>query len=225
MSNQPTLELLRRELRHRGLPRRYVERVVGELADHQSDIDSEAAAAGAIVRVDAAHRLGDPAALADHVVETYQRRTFAGRHPVLTFVVAPLPALLAGWAVAYLVMAALGAAWFAAIGYGSMLGSAVAQAGHALLTSLPPAIVAGAFYWLAVRSGRGWRWAAASCGLIALAAMSFSSTMIPPVEPGTGQLRIGFGMSAHMFQALLPLEFALLVLLRLAHQRRSLADA
>ena len=38
MVNQSSLEALRADLMRRGLPRRYVRRVVDELADHQEDL-------------------------------------------------------------------------------------------------------------------------------------------------------------------------------------------
>src|SRR5262249_4843710 len=104
MPNQQPLDTLRTHLLRRGLPRHYVRRVVGELEDHQQDLLDEQT----ILPTDSGtaptphERLGDLTALTDRIVAEYQSRRFAGRHPVLAFVVAPIPLALAFWIIVLL---------------------------------------------------------------------------------------------------------------------------
>lgn len=103
MQNQQQRDELRSELRRQGLPRAYVERLLGELDDHFTDLIEERNSSMGAARklqsepVEAGepeHRLGEPTQLAIFAAEQYQSRSFWGRHPVLTFVILPLPLLL-----------------------------------------------------------------------------------------------------------------------------------
>jgi hypothetical protein len=107
MESQKSLQILRNELLRRGLPRPYVERVTGELADHADDVAAEAGHSGPAERTSAlpphpAARLGDPMRLADGISRAFQRRTFLGRHPWFTFVALPAAAMTAAWVAAEL---------------------------------------------------------------------------------------------------------------------------
>ena len=62
-----------------------------ELADHCDDLSQETTSMDAN---SLSARLGMPEELADRAGEELRRRTFAGRHPLLTFVLAPLPAAI-----------------------------------------------------------------------------------------------------------------------------------
>lgn len=117
MEVQESLQILCNELRCRGLPRDYIERVGGELADHAADIAAELrdatelrdaaelgsaaelgnAAATSSTSLLRATQLGDPLLLAHSITCEYQRRTFLGRHPWLTFAVLPVGAMLTAW--------------------------------------------------------------------------------------------------------------------------------
>src|SRR5262249_24026769 len=89
--NQAYLDALRSELSRRDLPREYLERVVREIADHQQDIQEELGPS------DSTRRLGDMRRLADALVAGFRARTFCGRHPLLTFVLAPIPVSIVAW--------------------------------------------------------------------------------------------------------------------------------
>ena len=52
-------------------------------------------------------RLGEPARLAVFAAEQFHARSFWGRHPVLTFLVLPLPMWVACWAASWLALAAV----------------------------------------------------------------------------------------------------------------------
>ena len=98
MPAQPSLRRLRRDLLRRGLPRNYVNRVIGEWADHLEDLSSAQLSKEAdMPQTKAVDFLGSETELAEAAVLQYRARTFAGRHPVWTFLVAPIPLLLLCW--------------------------------------------------------------------------------------------------------------------------------
>jgi hypothetical protein len=132
MANLPSHDEFQNELIRRGLPRAYIERLLAELDDHFTDIleerstsmgaarklhfdDDEAKSNASIV---AAARIGEPTQLAIFAADEYRARSFWGRHPFVTFVVAPLPtmvAVLIGYLAAlWLILAGLGVIleWF-----------------------------------------------------------------------------------------------------------------
>lgn len=95
---------LRTELARRGLPRAYINRLVWELDDHLLDLLEERnSTMGAARKLqpqleqDAQQQLGDSTQLAIFAANQYHSRTFWGRHPLVTFLFAPLPLLLATW--------------------------------------------------------------------------------------------------------------------------------
>jgi hypothetical protein len=88
------------ELTRRGLPPQYALRAVSELADHHRDLVEELQAVGwsdEHATLEASRRLGEPRALVKKTVREYQRRYWCGRWPLITFVLGPIPAVLAMW--------------------------------------------------------------------------------------------------------------------------------
>ena len=76
------------ELRRQGLPGSHVDRLVEEFTDHATDVLSENQSMDAEQTLES--RLGTPEQLAK---DEFNRTTFAGRHPILTFVVGPIAAV------------------------------------------------------------------------------------------------------------------------------------
>jgi glucan phosphoethanolaminetransferase (alkaline phosphatase superfamily) len=104
MPNQPPHDELLRQLRRQGLPHSYIERLIAELNDHYCDLlEERSSSMGAARKLqhtdnessDLQQRLGEPAQLALFAAEQYHSRTFWGRHPVVTYLLAPLPLLVA----------------------------------------------------------------------------------------------------------------------------------
>jgi hypothetical protein len=104
MPNQQQREELRNELRLQGLPRAYVVRLLSELDDHFNDLLEERnSSMGAARKLscepvessELQQRLGEPTQLAVFAAEQYHSRTFWGRHPVITYLLGPLPLLVA----------------------------------------------------------------------------------------------------------------------------------
>lgn len=142
-------------------------------------------------------QLGDPLTLAAGAAREYHRRTFSGRHPILMFLLAPLPLALVAWAGAVSSIATL-FGWL-----GPESGGDVPDAWRygmpvvlVLWAVLPPTLVALLVCRMSVRSGRTWRWVAASLACIALATAAFRSDLRWPSKPGNGQLMVGFGLNS-----------------------------
>src|SRR5689334_6350813 len=94
MDRRQWVENVRNELAGQRLPRAYGERLLGELADHAEDweaADGRAGIAGPTIE----EALGTPAEVARIAAGKYRKTRFAGRHPVLVFVIAPLPLIFA----------------------------------------------------------------------------------------------------------------------------------
>lgn len=93
-------EKLAIELVRRGLPVEYAQRAADELADHRRDLVEELRACGrdaATADQEASRRLGDLPMLVKKTVREYQCRFRCGRWPLLTFILAPIPALGLLW--------------------------------------------------------------------------------------------------------------------------------
>src|ERR1700755_1996694 len=93
---------LRRELRRQKLPHAYIERLLAELDDHYEDLlEERSTSMGAARKLqteadqsdDLQQRLGGPAQLALFAGEQFHARSFWGRHPLVTYVLGPLPLL------------------------------------------------------------------------------------------------------------------------------------
>ena len=102
----PSHDELRHELKRRGLPRAYIERLLSELDDHFVDLLEERnSPMGAARKLqfeesgthDLQQRLGEPTHLALFAAEQYHARSFWGRHPIVTFLLAPVPLFVASY--------------------------------------------------------------------------------------------------------------------------------
>lgn len=115
MENQQARDELFAELKRHGLPPAYIQRLLEELDDHLADMEEERSRKMNGARkpestntevqkpdvISLHQQLGDPSQLAALAAKQYHNRSFLGRHPVLTFLVLPLPLIIAGmWIVA-----------------------------------------------------------------------------------------------------------------------------
>ena len=198
------------ELRRRGLPRAYCRRLAAELADHYHDALAEASVGAKSSPEQGDHgmeaeriqtvcgQLGDPRELAAGAAREYHKRTFSGWHPILMFLLAPLPLTLLAWVAAVASIAGL-FGWL-----GPKSGGEVPGAWRygmpvvlVLWAVVPPTLVALLICRMSTRSGRSWRWIAVSLGMLALATAAFHSDLRWPSRPGNGQLMVGFGLNSH----------------------------
>ena len=190
-------------------------------------------------------RLGEPTQLAIFAAEQYHARSFFGRHPVLTFLVAPLPLLCLGLAIVGILIFATGKlmagidwVWTAIFNWPL---SSIPEENHPFVQAVVLAVMCWAVLvlpslfagWVlcrvAARNALHWKWPVLGCGLLAVVlGFSWTTYRIKTIDQ-LGTFMIGFQVSTSMSQMLatfLP-KFALamaigLLLLKRAQQR---ADA
>jgi hypothetical protein len=212
---------LERSLLRRGLPRDYVRRAIDELDAHCGDVASSDRRSDTALAV-TDRVVGDAAQLGQRLVSDYRAARFAGRHPLLAFVVAPLPVTLLVWALSLALGAAIagGIAWLA--GEHSAWTFTAMEFLHRL-TAIAPQILTGWWFWrLSARSGWGRAWALPACGLVALTWWLFESRLVLPTSPGNGQFSVGVGGSVWL---LLPCVLITMAAWRLLHSDRRWAAA
>jgi hypothetical protein len=94
MANPHWHERLRQALAKQGLPAAYSASLLEELAGHWDDLQKEH---GSMEALSAEERLGAPELLAALAKAEYRKRSFAGRHPFLAFVVGPFLTTIVTW--------------------------------------------------------------------------------------------------------------------------------
>jgi hypothetical protein len=203
---------LRHELSKRGLPSTYSARLIEELTDHFADIQKENPSMDA--QMSAEERLGTPDLLAAAAAAELGGRTFADRHPILTFVVGPIPAVAVTW---YAVMILIYFAFKslvtpytpAQIGSPTAVEWAIAYGCLYVSRFLPFLLTAWLFSHLGRRARRP-IWGMAACGIVAYFAFIFLIGVHAP--NAQHNLSIGFGPALglrhwqdRLVQALLPL--------------------
>jgi hypothetical protein len=228
---------LRRELRRQRLPESYIARLLSELDDHFEDLlEERSTSMGAARKLqteieshdDVEERLGQPTQLALFAAQQYHARSFWGRHPLLTYLLAPLPLLVACWIFFGLAFWAVGSV----ISYTlSVIGErffgwteqtfanpgeyiwiqAMMIAFMCWYVIVVPPLTAG---WLLCRTYRrnalDWRWPILACTLLAVVSGMFTTKYTIATEPGNGLFMIGFdfGTSTAWLLRFLP-KFAL----------------
>lgn len=155
-----------KELRRQGLPRDYVDRLVDEWSDHASDLIQETPGMDAANDLDT--RLGTPEHLAEVATKEFRRRTFAGRHPILAFVISPLLMVIFTTAI---ILAFTGV--LLDLGVNNVaLQNGIGFACNAILPFAPFLLSTLLFVWLGRRAGRR-NWSLVACAIIAIAALGF----------------------------------------------------
>jgi len=227
MEVRSSLAALRSRLLRKGLPRDYVDRLVAELDDHHDDAGAEGASA-------AESPLGDLDSLIQATVREYRRRRFAGRHPVLTFLIAPLPLVVMKW-----VLCAL-AIWGAFALVGVCLGTDFPDShrshwltmscvwiAHYVLMIAPPLMAVLLLARWAGQAAVDPRWVLVGTLLVALVAGAYQARFTEPIGAARGSYQVGLGLGlylfslSHVWQFVPPL--AALGLVRLWTRRRELA--
>ncbi len=114
-SVKPAETTLYAELVRRGLPADYARRTAQELDDHRADLLADLRADGDTDPVSIAdERLGETRKLAKRIASDYQRRSWFGRWPLVSFLLAPPLVLCAVWYACVLGIFAISAVahWF-----------------------------------------------------------------------------------------------------------------
>ena len=254
MESLPSRSELRRELKRRGMPRAYIARLLAELDDHFTDLLEERnTSMGAARKLqfdtdadEAQQRLGEPTQLAIFAAEKYHDRSFFGRHPLLTFLIGPLPLLMLGWFVVGTLLIATGVV-IQAIDYVSTAVfdwslASIPEENHPFVQAVllacvswallvVPPLMAGWFLCrVAARNSLNWKWPTLGCGLLAtVAALGMVSYRIKTIDT-VGTLMLGFNYApstAWILTMFIP-RFAVamcigLLLVKRAQQRAEIA--
>lgn len=243
MENQLSHEEFRNELRRRGLPSAYIKRLVAELDDHFNDLlEERSTSMGAarklqVEQENLEQRLGEPAQLAIFAAEQYHARNFWGRHPLVTYLLGPLPLLVACFF-------AYGLAFWAATWGVDFVGTHVLGwtdatfANPADLIWLQAVLLALLCWYVTVfppltaalllcrtyrRNGLDWRWPVVGCTILAIVCGFFHTSYNIATEPNTGQFMLGFDIgqsSAWLLRFLPKFAIALAIGLLLIHRAR-----
>jgi hypothetical protein len=242
MANQRWRDRLLKELHRQGLPSSYVSRLVEELTDHATDLFTENPSMDAEQYV--ADRLGTPERLAAVAKVEFGRRTFAGRHPILTFLVGPIvtvPGTFIGtfltveivWiAFAFLVDKAMGGRLSAAFARDNLddfnsTWTAFLFCHSSIMRFVPFILSTWVFAWLGRRSGLRW-WSMVACGMVAVIAVFFESKVTPPTAQSEALWMFGFDWRIgfnQILQAAVPLALGVWMLRRSSASRPKMLTA
>jgi hypothetical protein len=225
------LEAVAEQLRRHGVPSQEAARLLEELEDHLADLLTEQGGSmNESVEIDdrVTLRLGRPDVLVAAALANRRPGGAVGRHPVLSFVVAPIPLAILSW-YGYI---------FAGFGLlelvGWVFGDAYTIAGRAVRDwpaglvyavngmaaasrFVPPAATVALLCWCGRRAGVGRRWTLTASGLVGLLAGLLVVQVRLPAEPGQGSLLLGLGFPVYQWvnlaQVLVPLAVGILFLL------------
>jgi hypothetical protein len=202
---------LRDELWKRGLPPGYSARLIQELKDHLTDMNKENLSMEA--QMSAEEKLGSPELLALAAQKAFAGRTFAGRHPILTFVIGPIP-IVAATSYAIVALCAMCESLVTPLepvksGPPTVFEWIVTYGCLSVSRFLPFVLTAWLFTRLGCRARRP-AWGLAACGLVACFAFIWQFGIFPP----TAQHNLGvffrpeFGLwrwQDRVIQAIVPL--------------------
>ena len=228
MDSRPWPDELRHKLQMQNLPPAYIDRLIEELSDHLLDTQTENPSMDAH---NALACLGSTNTIATAASHEFHRRTFALRHPWLTFVVAPfafIPLLFVS-----LLLVMFGVAWMIGttiewleVPETSLFPSTPAQSrlewwilgAYDFYVRFVPFVIAT---WIFCRLGRRnhmrW-WPLVACTIVAVTAGFLFTKSIPATGDKPGLWMIGFAtrFEARQFvQLLVPLAVAAWMLLKL----------
>jgi hypothetical protein len=230
MDSRPWHEQLRIELHQQGLPATYIDRLVEELADHAVDSQTENTSMDA---QQACAKIGTTTELAAAARHEFDRRTFAGRYPVLTFVLGPIAFVPLLYVSCMLIF--FGVAWVIICALEIMAPGILSQMADATKNRVEPWLVAcfNAYSrfvpfvlaaWLYCRIGQRlslapWErarvrvkgWSFIACLITALIAGLLFTKSTPATATGLGMYTVGLTFrpsSRQLLQLLAPLAVA-----------------
>jgi hypothetical protein len=228
MDSRPWADQLRHKLHTQNLPPAYIDRLVEELSDHVLDTQSETTSMDA---QNALNRLGSTDQIAAAATNEFRRRTFAGRHPWLTFVALPVAfvpllfvsSILALFAIEWVAITTL--EWLIEPEPLFSLSEAaqsrvewwILAAFDSYVRFVPFAIATWMFCRWGRRSDMRW-WPLVACTIVALTAGFLCTKSIPASGDKPGSWIVGLAThfeQRQVIQLLVPLAVAAGMLLRL----------
>ena len=202
MPEMDPIQELGRKLVRQGMPRRYVIRIVQELVEHRDDLEAESLAAGQppdSARSAAREKLGDIDELAKELLAAKRRSYWFGRHPVVSFILLPLPIFI---------LLFLGILWLwgetsGLIAWTENRGKLpepdwdAVRVGFYAALCVAFTLSTGFICFLARRCCCGLEWSLIGCTVFLGHALFFRTGFTPPQGgPGTGNFWIGYSTGA-----------------------------
>jgi len=191
------IQELGRKLLRRGVPRRHAVRIVQELIEHRDVLEAEGRAAGQSLeaaRSAASEKLGDIDELAEELLATRRRSYWCGRHPLISFVLLPLPAFL----LLFIGLLFLGAQVSGVMSWSEHKESlpepnwAAVRVGFYSVLCMAVTITAAFTCYLARRCCCGFKWAVIGCAVVFVHALLFNTGFVQPNGTGYGFVWIGY---------------------------------
>ncbi len=195
MDTRDWLEEVGWQLRSSGTSVAYQRRLLDELRDHIDDLSCEERNHAVSIEMAGNEllktRLGEPEEIAVAAAQNAPRAKFARRHPIVTYLLMPLPALLALWAVYA----------FGLVGILKLLQDyksadwAIASVGIVVqsLAYVPAIALVLIIAWVALRSQTRTAWWLIASTIVAALSWLMMVSFRMPTTPGTGMLQIGVG--------------------------------
>ncbi len=195
MDTQRWLDEMECQLRISGVSATYQTRLLEELRDHIEDLSCEermhAMSAEAVKSQYLDTRLGPPQEIAEAAKASIRQTQFALRHPIVTFVVLPIPVLVLMW-VAYALLLIVSLNLFQSYKDVGWVVTAASGLIHGL-AYVPAVALTLLIAWIASRSRARWGWWIAASVIVACVSGLMIVTFAMPTTPGTGRLAIGLG--------------------------------
>ncbi len=225
MDTQNWLDQVKQQLIESGISVAYRVRLMDELYDHVEDLCREernhAMSAEAAKQDYLDTRLGKPLEVAQAAKEHSPRAKFAFRHPVVTFLVLPIPMLLILW-IGYTLSLVGIVNVFKSYKDTNWAVTAATVLIHGL-AYVPAIALTLIIAWVALRSQIKTRWGLAASALVAFVSGLLMVTFHVPTTPGTGVLSVGLGFPPDLSrwpQIIVPLAVALACALYISHKHR-----
>lgn len=210
MEAQDWLEDVAGQLRSSGTSVAYQRRLLDELRDHIEDLCCEErnyAMSAQTVGNDALRsRLGTPQEVAAATKANVTRGRFARQHPLLMFLVLPIPTLILLWVAYTLALVGLIQLFreYRDVDWVVQLGGVLVHS----LAYVPAITLVMLISWVATRSRAKVAWWLGSSILVAFVSCLIVVSFTVPTTPGTGSLSVGMGFPpalAHWPQFFVPL--------------------
>ena len=165
-----------------------------------------------------ASRMGTPKQIAAAADRHAPRVLFARRHPIITYLLTPIPLLIVLWIgyVAGLAGILSGFKSFKDTPWAVQLAGVLVHG----LAYVPAVVLTAVIAWVAIRSRTRISWWLTAAGLVALVSGMLMVSLRMPTAPGTGSLQVGLGFPPALSnwpQFLIPLA---LTAIFMAYSRR-----
>ena len=189
------IQELGRKLLRQGVPRRHAVRIVQELVEHRDDLEAEGLAAGqppGAARSAASEKLGDIDELTKELMAARRRAYWWGRHPLISFVLLPLPAFLLLFLFIGLLFLGAVMAWSEHKESLPEPNWAAIRVGFYSVLCMAVTITAAFTCYLARRCCCGFKWAVIGCVVVFVHALLFNTGFVQPNGTGYGFVWIGY---------------------------------